>query len=93
MRKIKNPCFFVKTNLLLEEKGFELLRKFIKNLDSTELNMYDVLDYSAETDDLIIIHSKAEDFPQFTAGDWICVKIHYNYILTDMDNLKKLLSI
>ena len=76
---------FVKTDLLIQENGFESLRECVSNLDLEMVDMFDEFTYNSEGDSVIRISQRVHPgvFP----------KIQNGYILINLNDFKKLLSL
>ena len=88
----KNVVFFVKTDLLLQEKGFKALRNFFKDIGNDVLEMYCSIDDISDKNGLLI-NSLHIDLLRPNINNLVLEKILSGYILTDVKSLKKLLSI
>ena len=91
MQENKDCIVLVHINLLLHEKEFEKLRELIPKLDLTELESYDEFVYDSDKDEVTCNHKLLH--PNRSNLNLICGKAHNGYILTDLQNLKKLLSL
>lgn len=90
MQQKENCIILLETYFLLHEREFEMLRKFISHLDSTKLELYDEF-YVTEKNEISILHHPFSS--SLPVNDWMYDKINEGYIVTDLKNLKKLLSL
>ena len=76
---------FVKTDLLIQENDFEALRECISHLDLETVDLFDEFTYDNEGDAVIHISQRVHPgvFPKIQTG----------YILINLNDFKKLLSL
>lgn len=87
----KKCIIFIKTDLLLPEERLNELREYIAHLDFTKVQSFDEFAYSYANNKIEIIHHPIN---QNTLNyDLIFNKISSGCILTDLNNLKKILSL
>jgi len=92
MQKNKNEIFvFVQTDLLLQEKLFELLRECILNLNLTDVRSMDEFYYDIDKNEIRKFHSVLH--PTFTNINWATAKLKNGNIFINLSNLEKLLSL
>lgn len=85
--------FLVKADLLLQEKTFDKLQKFVKQLYYNEKYSYDyynIIDLS--DDDIVYKQSETFTFDQQYQGRINCY-IKSGYMLINLEELRKFLSI
>ena len=92
MQKNKNEIYvFVQTDLLIQEKLFELLRECILCLDVTRLALFDEFCYDAEKDKVVQLHSTP--YKRKSNSAWMCEKLENGHIFTSLASLEKILSL
>lgn len=76
---------FVKTDLLIQENGFEALRECVSHLDLETIDMFDEFTYDNEGNSVIHISQRLRP--------GVFSKIQTGYILINLSDFKKLLSL
>ena len=81
----------VKTDLLLQEHGFNSLRNYVLTLDPYELELYDEFDFSPDENE---IKTKRQLLrASYSYFNILCNKVKHGYILVSFSDLKKMLNI
>ena len=91
MQEKEDLLVLVKTDMLLQEKGFNSLREYLLELDSSKVKLYDEFFYNFEEDKVISIHQPIH--PSYSNLNLICDKVESGYILISLYDLKKMLSL
>ena len=92
MQKNKNEIYvFVQTDMLLQEKLFELLRKCILNLDLKDVECYDTFYYDINKNEIVQKHILHHSY--LTDLSWVTRKMKKGNIFISLSILEKLLSL
>lgn len=76
---------FVQTDLLIQENGFETLREYLTHLDLETVDIFDEFTFNSEGNGIIHVSQRLRLS--------IFSKIQSGYILTNLNDLKKLFSL
>lgn len=86
----KDCIVLVQTDLLLQEKGFQALRERISNLK--EIQSFSEFVFDSGNDRVIIIHHM-QLFPCHSNFNFVNNMVKGEYVLMNLENLKKFLSL
>lgn len=89
---MQSTMLFIETDLLLQEKGFELLREFVELFDENPIVPFQYSALNLEDTNLQLKAPTADFKYPTTLNSAIFQKINEGYILINMAHLKKLLS-
>ena len=80
----------IKTDLLLQEHGFNSLRNYVSTLDPYELELYDEFDFSPDENEIITKRQLLR--ASYSYFNILCNKVKHGYILVSFSDLKKMLN-
>ncbi len=89
----KNLLVLVKTNLLLEEVGFDSLRNCIANLNYDDIELYQEFEYDFDKEEVVAKRCSFYEAPTNLARKLFNKIQKEDFIFISFDNLKKFLSI